>query len=355
MPVRLALVIPALVIDVYDKSIIYFMFVFAKRYEATPTGKRLGKVFEFFPAINIEHRVERTNAFVSLVFGYSVVGVMFQSHSSVVIDAFLGKAFLGLIQAFIFNWIYFDIDGNNLHVHAIRRSAKSGMYKLFMSLGPAWVTDAATAGLWTFAHLPFVMSYILATAALSKIVLATDVANADASTLGSHYSPLAEAPVSDAIRLIYCYGLGIAILSMTLISLSHEHRQPPNLRWQKPHRLANRVVVALIFFGLPWARSLKSQSLVAISMSLVLEILLVELWGTSCPDDPFIGEKAGVCVRYRTHCCKRELKKALKEEERKNPEKFREMKSPEVQADEKVEADAMALGKKETTLAPEEA
>lgn len=199
------------------------------------------------------------------------------------------------------------------------------------------------------------MSYILATAAMSKIVLATDVANADASTLGSHYSPLAEAPVSEAIRLIYCYGLGIANLSMILISLSHEHRQPPKLRWKKHHRLANRAVIACIFFGLPWAKSLTSESLVAISMSLILEILLVELWGTSCTDDPFIGERAGVCVRYRTHCCKRELKKALKEEERKNPEKFQEMKTPQVQAEEKVEADAIALDKKDATLAPEEA
>lgn len=125
MPYRLALIFPALTFDVYDKSIIFAFFALAKRYETTSFGKRLSKVFEFYPAINIEHRTERTNAFVSLVFGYSVVGVMFQSHSPVVIDAFLGKAFLGLIQAFIFNWIYFDIDASNLHVHAIRRSGFS--------------------------------------------------------------------------------------------------------------------------------------------------------------------------------------------------------------------------------------
>jgi low temperature requirement protein LtrA len=126
MPVRLALVFPALVFDVYDKSVIFVMFFFAKRYETSSLGRKMSKLFEFYPAINIEHRVERTNAFVSLVLGYSVVGVMFQSHSSVVFDAFLGKAILGLIQAFLFNWIYFDIDANNIHVHAIRRSAVSG-------------------------------------------------------------------------------------------------------------------------------------------------------------------------------------------------------------------------------------
>lgn len=35
--------------------------------------------FEFIPAINIEHRTERTNAFVSLVFGFSVVALLYQS------------------------------------------------------------------------------------------------------------------------------------------------------------------------------------------------------------------------------------------------------------------------------------
>lgn len=127
MPVRLALVVPALAFDVYDKSIILGIFAFTKKHETSSWGKSIMKMFEFFPAINIEHRVERTNAFVSLVFGWSVVGVMFQSHSPVVIDAFLGKAILGLIQAFIFNWIYFDIDANNIHLHAIRRSTFSGM------------------------------------------------------------------------------------------------------------------------------------------------------------------------------------------------------------------------------------
>lgn len=70
-------VILVLVIDVYDKFIIYFMFVFVKWYEVMLMGKRFGKVFEFFFVINIEYRVERMNVFVFFVFGYFVVGVMF--------------------------------------------------------------------------------------------------------------------------------------------------------------------------------------------------------------------------------------------------------------------------------------
>jgi hypothetical protein len=37
----------------------------------------------------------------------------------------LGKAVLGLCQAFVFNWIYFDVDGSNINIHAIRRSVIS--------------------------------------------------------------------------------------------------------------------------------------------------------------------------------------------------------------------------------------
>ena len=67
---------------------------------------------------------ERTNAFVTLVFGYSVVALLFQNKAAYGINAyvihpissdcltqkrFFGKAVLGLIQAFSFNWLYFEI------------------------------------------------------------------------------------------------------------------------------------------------------------------------------------------------------------------------------------------------------
>ena len=50
------------------------------------------------------------NAFVTLVFGYTVVAILYQSTTNG-IDTFFGKAILGLIQAFCFDWIYFEIDG----------------------------------------------------------------------------------------------------------------------------------------------------------------------------------------------------------------------------------------------------
>src|ERR1700742_3161145 len=153
---------------------------------------RLQKYFEFLPAINIEHRVERNNGFIALVsrvtaivfatpfcfsifssssdsllqvFGYSVLAIIFQSRSSFGVNAFFGKAVLGLIQAFCFNWIYFEIDNYGIHVHAIRRHWLAGL-------------------LWSNCHLPFIMSYILASSTLSRLVLAHDCADANPETLG---------------------------------------------------------------------------------------------------------------------------------------------------------------------------
>lgn len=96
-------------------------------------GRWADKAFEFYPAINIEHKTERTNAFVTLVFGYSVVAIIYQNAAGFGLNAFFGKAVLGLLQAFCFNWIYFELDGADLYEHAIRRSALSCTFSLSTS------------------------------------------------------------------------------------------------------------------------------------------------------------------------------------------------------------------------------
>lgn len=65
-------------------------------------SKWVAQVYEFYPATNIEHKTERTNAFVSLIFGYSVVALLYQNTAEVGVNSFFGKAVLGLVQAFAF-------------------------------------------------------------------------------------------------------------------------------------------------------------------------------------------------------------------------------------------------------------
>ncbi|KAL8334581.1 hypothetical protein RB598_009042 [Gaeumannomyces tritici] len=126
---RLGLVFVALVLDLLGSGLVMLLYRWSTAAAAGGRGRlgvlsrRVAPHFEFYPAINIEHKVERTNAFVSLVFGYSVVAILFQNQGDG-LNAFFGKAILGLVQAYIFNWLYFDVDASNIHVHAIRRSSK---------------------------------------------------------------------------------------------------------------------------------------------------------------------------------------------------------------------------------------
>jgi low temperature requirement protein LtrA len=126
MPNRLGLTFTALALDLFGSTLYVGLFRYSRTHQ-DGIARKIEQFFEFYPAFNIEHKVERTNAFVSLVLGYSVVGVIFQN-AGFGLNAFLGKAILGLVQAFIFNWIYFEVDGelDNIHVHAIRRHANYG-------------------------------------------------------------------------------------------------------------------------------------------------------------------------------------------------------------------------------------
>lgn len=126
-PARQALIWPALALDTFGFSIMMLMQrpqLWASRIPRVLAWAKAQ--FEFFPGANIEHRIERTGAFVTLVFGSCVLGLLYQSAVGFGVNAFFGKAVMGLIQAFIFNWIYFEIDSFNLHTHAIRKSVWSG-------------------------------------------------------------------------------------------------------------------------------------------------------------------------------------------------------------------------------------
>ncbi|KAK0959151.1 hypothetical protein LTR91_021001 [Friedmanniomyces endolithicus] len=150
-PKQLILIWLALFVDLFGPLSVILLKSLITMLGAS-TKERFDQMFEFWPAINIEHRTERQNAFVTLVFGYTVVAMLYQSTVNS-IDGFFAKAILGLIQAFSFNWMYFDIDGQNLAFHAIRRHKISAI-------------------IWSMAHLPFIMAFVLGGGALARLVVA---------------------------------------------------------------------------------------------------------------------------------------------------------------------------------------
>ena len=302
-PRQLPLIFIALCLDMFG----WLTLVWLMRIVKFNKSEWYHKYFDFWPAINIEHRTERNNAFVGLVFGYSVLTILYQNRSSTGINAFFGKGILGLIQAFAFNWIYFEIDHYNLHVHAIRRH---------------WFSSS----LWVTAQVPFIMGYVLAAATLSQLVLAHDCHNADPDTLGENYVSKSAASVSSGVRWYYCGGLGVALLFMSLISLSHIHKRLPNARFRKRPRLVIRCCIAIIIICLPLAHDhLSSLDLISITTALVVFVLVLDLYGNSCAGDAFWT--GGFCAEQKKQCkysarChiskrkKREIEEAMRKGEK---------------------------------------
>lgn len=288
-PNQLALIWVALLIDLCGQMI-YLLIRFSAAKIGPKFEKWMDDTFEFWPAVNIEHRTERMNAFVTLVFGYAVVALLYQSTKEGV-DAHYGKAVLGLTQAFCFNWIYFEIDSANLHVHAIRRHKWSAFG-------------------WTFAHLPFIMAFVLGSAALSRLVLAVDCPDSGIEALTETYQHRAEEEIPNGIRWFYCAGYAIALMFMGFISISHIHKHSPTLRFKKRWRLCGRFAVALTLILLPLAKSLNSLQLVGTVTGLIVFSLGLELWAGSCNREK-LCQRSKPC-KYIGHCQKKELERLVK-------------------------------------------
>lgn len=154
------------------------------------------------------------------------------------------------------------------------------------------------------------MSYIISSAALSKLVVATDCPDASSDTLTALYAEKSENEVPLGLRLFYCVGLGIALASTLAINLSHTHKVPV-MTCRIPYRLRclNRAVVCIILCCLPAAGDrIDSLQLVGLVTGLLVWVLAVELVGKSCMGTSLFGAD-GRCG-YTARCSRRELEDA---------------------------------------------
>ncbi|KAK0102068.1 hypothetical protein ONS96_006032 [Cadophora gregata f. sp. sojae] len=296
-PSRLGLMIPAVLFDLFGSMCIALVMRTFQKFNVSEAKtrssqfmKQLSTHFEFYPAFNIEHRVERNNTFIALVFGYSILAILYQNRFSVFAsNAIFGKACLSLIQAFCFNWMYFEIDLLNLNVHAIRRHYVS-----------AWV--------WIFGHLPFIMGYTLSATAMSKIVLAHDVSHADDGSLEKPYNEESEEYVATGLRWFYRGGLCVALIFSCIISLSHIYHVKGDARLTREARLIFRSGAAVSILMLPLVpkERLQSLALVGITCSIVIACLIVDLYGLSSKDRDFwvggFSQKEKQNIKYKAHC-----------------------------------------------------
>lgn len=120
---------------------------------------------------------------------------------------------------------------------------------------------------------------------------------------------------------LFCMGKLITIcdiqrinfkLDAGIISLTHIHKDINGVRITKGQRLANRFAVCIILFCLPTAHQLNSLYLIAVTTSLIIWVLFVELYGASCPGETFFG-KSETC-KYTARCKlrKKDMEAAIK-------------------------------------------
>jgi hypothetical protein len=134
------------------------------------------------------------------------------------------------------------------------------------------------------------MSFTLAAATLSKIVLAHDNPGSDPENLNEIYAAKSEAELPIGLYWFYCAGLSLSLFCMAAIAESHETKIIPGQRLVKWKRSVYRCCVALAILLLPLAHEhLTSLKLVATTTGLVVSILIVDLAGLSCTGDVFWG------------------------------------------------------------------
>lgn len=75
--------------------------------------------------------------------------------------------------------------------------------------------NCGAAMIWISIHLPFIMAYVLASASLSKLVLAHDCSDTDLESLGESYVERSEEHIPDGLRWFYCAGLSLALTCMS--------------------------------------------------------------------------------------------------------------------------------------------
>jgi hypothetical protein len=162
------------------------------------------------------------------------------------------------------------------------------------------------------------MAFTLSAASLSKLVLAHDSPKADPEWLSETYAAKSEETLSQGLRWYYCAGLAISLLSMGIISMSHESKLIEGQRLSKLKRTLYRSIVSIAILLLPLAKErLSSLQLVGTTTALVWSVVFVDLAGLTRPHEAFWGFNEKRDCGYSANCeiSKKEWRERLKNAE----------------------------------------
>ncbi|KAL8283608.1 hypothetical protein RQP46_005403 [Phenoliferia psychrophenolica] len=192
------------------------------------------------PAINIEHMIERNNAFITVVLGESVVSLLYVASTGTIgASRTFGRSALALTVTFIFNALYYSALSKRF-VHAIRRH---------------WTTNVV----WDTLTWPISTALILASAAVSKIVT--------------------EEATPRGVKWQYGCGLGTALLCITASQVLHRSLDVKGAsRLSQIERAVARVVVSIIFCLIPLAKDLSDLSFLLVYAGVAGALAIFEVW-----------------------------------------------------------------------------
>ncbi|GAA98244.1 uncharacterized protein L969DRAFT_342986 [Mixia osmundae IAM 14324] len=191
-----------------------------------------------YPAVAIEHHIERLACFTIIVLGELVVNILFRTESPPGLNSETGRSVLGLMVAFNLNWIYSESEVCHHYVHAVRRN---------------WLTSF----LYTTLHLPLSLALLLASAAMARLV---------------------EAEHSEEVpRAIYFFqssGFGLAVILMGCIGFLHK---PTHSHRRRGLLIAFRLAVGTVSCFIPFAKdTISPLQLQGINVSLTSLIIILE-------------------------------------------------------------------------------
>ncbi|KAJ7747949.1 hypothetical protein DFH07DRAFT_574338 [Mycena maculata] len=206
-----------------------------------------------FPAINIEHHVERLGAFVTIVLGEMVVGVFFAAAGPVGLNMESGRSLLGLMIAFNLNWMYFDSQACKHFIHAIRRHWFAGF-------------------LFTTLHLPLCMALLLASSAINRLVISDSI----------------QSDAGGGLKWFFGAGLGISVWLMATLGVLHknlddeegltEHKPSKKIRRTINRKvvLSTRYVAGLVMTLVPLVNDVSSVGLLGIYVGITAFLIIEE-------------------------------------------------------------------------------
>ncbi|KAJ3178332.1 hypothetical protein HDU87_003644 [Geranomyces variabilis] len=235
-------------------------------YLLSPCLTLLTRYVDFMPrpvyrlAISIEHLSERNGLFFIIVLAEVMVALFYNSVSSTP-DVSYAKAVVGLCLALSLAWLYFDVDGSQQEIHAMRRKAYTGV-------------------IWNLAHIPLYGSIVLAGVSLEVMVQATDES-------GDHAGSSSGAAGNSHAFTIRTYAsffgsLSCVLTCYTIISLTH--RSMHAARISKRLRTGTRMAVAICFAALAGAARnahaplLSSARCIALAAGALLLLVSLETW-----------------------------------------------------------------------------